>query len=88
MNGLKSTMTMQYTFFLAPAFGEGWLKSFMEEDFSEEIWKNEHSIFPDSKGVLRSRFFCGFFFSWEVDGVSKDYLKKNKTGREMNQMDK
>lgn len=79
MNGLKSTMTMQYTFFLAPAFGEGWLKSFMEEDFSEEIWKNEHSILPDSKGVLRSRLGFVFFFlgsGWSIEGLFKKKTKQ------------
>lgn len=57
MNGLKSTMKMQYIFFLAPVFGEVWLKNFMEEEFLEEIRKNEHSTLLDSKGALRSAFF-------------------------------
>ena len=67
MKALKSPMTMQYTFFLALAFGEGWLKSFMEEEFSEEIQKNEHSTLLDSKGVLRIAFFLGS--GWSIEGI-------------------
>lgn len=72
---------MQHAFYLAPAFGKAWLRTFVEEDYLGEIQENEHLTFPDSKRVFRSGLFSVLFSflgsGWSIKGL----INKIQVGR-------